>query len=393
MNQKKGCCLQKKPNQPKKIHIAVLGLRGIPDIQGGVEKHCQELYPRLVKNNFDVTIIARNCYVGPHPYECKGIQVLPIWAPRKKSLEAICNTAAGLAWLALHRKEYDVLHVHAIGPSLLIPFAKLLGFPVVVTNHGADYLRKKWGKVARIMLRLGEYLGTKHSNSIIAVSRHIKKLLSKKYKTHSIYIPNGVNIPIFQSAGQKLKSFNLEPQRYFLAVGRLVPEKGFHDLLEAYTKLETDWKLALVGEADHEDTYSKELKKQAQEINGVVMTGFQKGKALAELFSNAGLFILPSYHEGLPIVALEAMSYNLPMLISDIPANKEVALPEEIFTVGDIKALTGRLKKFLENPIFLRSQELLAKKRKRLETEFNWDCIAQEVGKIYSSLAKNSNNK
>jgi len=118
------------------------------------------------------------------------------------------------------------------------------------------------------------------------------------------------------------------------------------------------------------------------------MTGFQKGKALSELYSNAGLFVLPSYHEGLPIVALEAMSYKLPMLLSDIPANKEVALPEETFPVGDVEVLSQRLQSFIENPALFNSPQIIAKKKRRLETEFNWDVIAKQTADIYQAIAK-----
>ena len=118
------------------------------------------------------------------------------------------------------------------------------------------------------------------------------------------------------------------------------------------------------------------------------MTGFQKGKALSELYSNAGLFVLPSYHEGLPIVALEAMSYKLPMLLSDIPANREIALPEETFPVGNVEVLSQRLESFLENPSLLNSPQIIAQKKRRLETEFNWDVIAQQTADIYQAVAK-----
>lgn len=117
------------------------------------------------------------------------------------------------------------------------------------------------------------------------------------------------------------------------------------------------------------------------------MTGFQKGKALAELYSNAGLFVLPSYHEGLPIVALEAISYNLPIILSDISANKEVALPEETFQVGNIESLSTKIYEFLENPSKLDCPQILAGKKHRLEFDFNWDVIAKQTEKLYFAVA------
>jgi len=374
-------------NNFKEIRVVVLGQRGFPNVQGGIERHCQELYPRLAKLNCDVTILARKGYVSNQQYEYKGVKVIPLWTPRKKSIEAIFHTAIGILWLSRRRKDYDIVHIHAIGPSLLAPAARWLGFVLVITDHGPDYKRKKWGPFARFMLRLGERLGARHAHLIIAVSKNIRDILIEKYRPDVYYVPNGISIPGQVLTTLSLSRFGLEPARYFMAVGRLVPEKGFHDLIEAYAKLNTDWKLVIVGDADHKDKYSRSLKKRAAQIDGVVMTGFQKGRALGELYSNSGLFILPSYYEGLPIVLLEAVSYNLPILVSDIPANREVALPEETFPVGNVEALSQRLAAFLKNPSSLNSPLILDKKKQRLETEFNWDVIALETVRLYQKAA------
>jgi len=377
-------------NSSEKLHIAVLGLRGLPDVQGGVERHCQELYPRLAKNGYDITVLARKGYVPKKPYEYKKIRVIPLWAPKKKNLEAILHTTHGLLWLVRHHRDYDILHIQGIGPSLLAYFVRKLGFCLVVTNHGPEYNRQKWGIIAKRMLKLGERLGARHAYLVIAVSKHIKNLLFENYESVAAYIPNGANLPERVPAGITLSKFGLESGRYFLAVGRLVPEKGFHDLLDAYVKLDTDWKLVIVGDADHKDKYSFNLKKKAEQINGVVMTGFQKGKALSELYSNAGLFVLPSYHEGLPIVALEAMSYKLPMLLSGIPANKELALPEETFPAGNVEILSQKLQSVIESPSSLNSPQIIAQKKRRLETEFNWDVIAHQTADLYQAVSKMS---
>jgi len=375
-----------------KLRIAALGLRGFPDVQGGVERHCQELYSRLSENGHVITVFARKGYVPDKPFEYKKIKVIPFWVPKKKNLETIWHTAHGILWMALRRRDYDILHIHGIGPSLLAYFARKLGFRLVVTNHGPEYNRQKWGIIAKKMLRLGERLGARHAHMVIAVSRHIETSLLENHKSSVAYIPNGVNLSERIPAGITLSKYSLQSGRYFLSVGRLVPEKGFHDLVAAYLRLATDWKLVIVGDADHKDKYSVFLKKKAQKKNGIVMTGFQKGEALSELYSNAGLFILPSYHEGLPIVALEAMSYKLQMLLSDIPANKEVALPEETFPVGNVEVLSQKLQSFIENPSILNSPLIVDKKNQRLETEYNWDVIARKTVDLYQAVAKMPSN-
>lgn len=361
------------------LRIAVLGTRGIPEVMGGVETHCQELYPRLVARGHQITLFGRIPYLKTNsPYEYRGINVIPLWAPKKKSLEAILQTFLGVWHVFRHRREFDLLHIHAIGPALLMPVARLLGIVVVMTHHGPDYDRQKWGKLAKAVLRIGESWGCRYAYEVITVSKHIAYLVGLMFHRSATYIPNGVNLPHISLLGHVVEQHALKPKKYLLTVGRFVPEKGFHDLLEAFARCDTDWNLVIAGDADHEDDYSLSLKTLAAKDSRVVLTGFITGNDLAEIFSNAGLFVLPSYHEGLPIALLEAISYNLPILVSNIPANMELADADtEVFPVGDVLTLSSTL----EQKIKSGSPEALA--RHRLEHEFNWDVVAQRTEEVY----------
>lgn len=365
------------------MKVVVLGTRGIPKIQGGVETHCEKLYPRLAQMGCDVTVIRRKGYVelSNKIKEYKGVKLLDVFSPKQKSLEAICHSIVGV--VRARRLQPDVLHIHAIGPSLVVPFAKMLGLKVVTTHHGPDYDRQKWNRVAKRLLRIGESFGAHFSDKVIVISEVIRELLDKKYhcneKLELIY--NGVDLPRKSAQSDYLKSLGLEPQKYMIAVGRFVEEKGFHDLVKAYQKVDTEIKLVLVGDADHESVYSKNLKEMAESA-GVVLTGFIKGEQLNQMFTHANLFILPSYHEGLPIALLEAMSYNLNVLVSDIPANLEVKLNEtDYFKTGDVNSLIENLKeKLKENkaPNFL----------PLVEQKYNWDKIAKQVLQVYNKITE-----
>lgn len=367
----------------KQLRIAVLGTRGIPGVMGGVETHCQELYPRLVALGHHVTLFGRTPYLeSKTPYEYEGVSVVPLWAPQKKSLEAILQTFIGVLKIAANRNKFDLLHMHAIGPALMIPFAKFCGIPVVMTHHGPDYDRQKWGRLAKAVLRYGESLGCRYADEIITVSHHIASLVKSSFHRNTVYIPNGVNLPEILPPGDMFTRHGLVQKKYILTVGRLVPEKGFHDLVEAFTACQTDWRLVIAGDVDHEDDYSYRLKQLCSSDPRIVMTGFIQGKNLAEIYSNAGLFVLPSYHEGLPIALLEAISYNLPILASDIPANLELAGEQEAFPVGNTIMLTELLQRLTSEHINIASS------RMRLESEFNWDVIAKQTEETYLSILK-----
>jgi glycosyltransferase involved in cell wall biosynthesis len=361
------------------MKIAVTGTRGIPHILGGVETHCEELFPRIAGKGFDVSVIRRKSYTNDHLPEYKGVRLVDLTTPRKKAFEAIVHTikAVGYAKYKLHA---DMVHIHAVGPALVTPFARLLGLKVVFTHHGPDYERDKWGKTARFMLRLGERMGVVFANEVIVISNVINELIIKKYKrknAHLIY--NGVPEPEFFTDSDYLDSLKIEPGKYIFAMGRFVPEKNFHQLIQAFASLKDkkDYRLVLAGDADFEDDYSGKLKELAHE-NGVVLTGFVKGTPLQTLLTHAKIFVLPSSHEGLPISLLEAMSYRLPVIASNIPANLEIGLPEEsYFETGNCTELADKL------------QEYIRRDMQKIEypmDKYNWDTIAGQTIEIYKSL-------
>lgn len=361
------------------MKIVVTGTRGIPAILGGVETHCEELYPRLAAMGHDVTVIRRSSYVTDNNRisEYRGVKLLDVYAPRRKSIEAIIHTT--LAVFKARTLNPDLLHIHAVGPSLLVPLARLLGMKVVMTNHGPDYDRQKWGKLAKTVIKTGERFGTRWSNKVIVISKVIADILKRNYGyTGSRLIFNGVNPPEKSTSTAYLDSLGIIPGKYILTIGRFVKEKGFHDLIKAYSRLgDCGYQLVIAGDADHEDNYSRELKQLASD-NGVILTGFIKGEPLNEVMTNAALFVLPSYHEGLPISLLEAMSYNLDVVVSDIPANCLDNLePGDFFHAGDVDALASAIGRKLAAHTGCRTYDL---------TPYDWDNIARQTEQVYKEI-------
>lgn len=366
----------------RKYKIVVTGTRGIPNIMGGVETHCENLYPYIVQAGYGVTVVRRSCYLQAQQKtrEYKGIHLKDIYAPRKKSLEAIIHTI--LAVLYAKKTNADILHIHAIGPSLLVPFAKMLGLKVVVTHHGADYDRKKWNKAAKYMLRKGEKYAAKYADKLIVISSKIKKDIAEKYgRTDTELIYNGVPEAIRRTTTEYITSKGLAPYKYILAVGRFVEEKGFDYLIDAYSELHPEgYKLVIAGDSDHPTEYSIQLKEKAKE-KGIVLTGFVKGKPLEELMTHARLFVLPSYHEGLPISLLEAMSYGKDVLVSDIEANRLPELEEtDIFKTGSTSSLKQSIEKKLQG-----GQN---KNREYAMYKYNWQNIAAQTTDVYKTILK-----
>lgn len=364
------------------MKIFVTGTRGIPDIPGGVEKHCQELYPRIAGKGHNVFLICRDSYTACRPDAWRGVRLGYCFAPRVKSLEAIVHTLLSLIKALKHRP--DIVHVHAIGPSLLIPVARLMGFKVVMTHHGHDYDRQKWGKAAKFALKLGERLGAVYADEVIVISRPIAEVLKKLTGRETNLIYNGVTLPERNSARTFLDKMGLLPGKYILAVARFVPEKGLHDLIAAFRQTDNSSRLAIAGDADHKTEYSRDLRKIAAQDERIVLTGYITGDPLEQLYSNAKLFVLPSYHEGLPIVLLEAMSYGLPVLASDIPANLEVKLPEDrYFRCGDVGDLAAKMLCLLEKGWTDEEKQSVYKK---ISENYDWEKISDQTVRVYRKV-------
>ena len=247
------------------MKVVVTGTRGIPNILGGVETHCEELFPRMVQKDIDITIVRRKSYVHDSLAEYQGVKLVDITTPKKKSLEAVIHTFKAI--LKARSLHADIVHIHAIGPALLTPLARLLGMQVVFTHHGPDYDRDKWGVAAKTMLKLGERMGVMFANEVIVISEVINDILVRKYGRRDCrLIYNGVPAPDKIADTDYLESLGVESHKYVFAMGRFVPEKNFHHLIHAFSALKRlDYKLILAGDSDFEDDYSISLKKLAKE--------------------------------------------------------------------------------------------------------------------------------
>lgn len=253
---------------------------------------------------------------------------------------------------------------------------------VVFTHHGPDYDRDKWGTMAKTILKMGEKMGCMFADDVIVISDVIRNLIKNKYnrtnRVHLIY--NGVSKPEICDYPEYFKELGIEKGKYILGMCRFVPEKNLHHLVEAFSKIDNQgYKLVLAGDTDFEDDYSRKLKAMAKE-HGVVLTGFIKGKKLHSLLTSCRCYCLPSSHEGLPIALLEAMSYNVPVIVSDIPANLEVRLPKEVyFHVGNVEELSEKLTTIVNTPLSHPSYNM---------KKYDWDRIANEVIDIYKKISQ-----
>jgi glycosyltransferase involved in cell wall biosynthesis len=362
------------------MKIAMIGQKGIPAASGGVERHVEELSKRLVCKGYQVTVYCRPYYSDSRFGKYENITLRHLPTINTKHLDAITHTF--ISSLDSLFRDYDIVHYHALGPATLSFIPGLVGKKTIVTVHGLDWQREKWGPIAKICLKMGEKASVNFPDKTIVVSDVLKEYYKNRFKADVITIPNGVKIR--PGVMPKLiKEFGLEENNYCLFLARLVPEKGCHHLLEAWPKVYTAKKLVIAGDASHSEDYVSSLYRMA--TDRVIFTGRVQGQLLQELFTNAYLYILPSEIEGLPISLLEAMSYGLPTLVSNIPENIE-AIGECGFTFesANQESLAKELQFLLDNDNITQTKGSLA--QKRVAMKYAWEKIVDQTEEVYRSV-------
>lgn len=369
------------------MKIFMIGQKGLPAHSGGVERHVDELASRLVTDGHEVVAYARKHYTlnANCVQSYRGVKLVYIPTINTKHFDMVTHTFLSTIHALFSRA--DVIHYHGIGPSIFawIPRVFKPGVKVYSTFHCQDYYHAKWGMIARTAFRVGEFIACRVSHETIVVSKVLKRHVMTRYSRKAIYIPNGVTIPQRRLI-KKISRFGLTPKGYILSVSRLLRHKGIHYLIDAYRMLKAKGivlpPLVIVGESTFTDSYVAELKKQAAGDNNIIFLGAQHGDVLAELYSNAALFVQPSEQEGLSLALLEAMSYGAPVLVSDIAENKEVVpWVGYSFHNKNVTDLADKITAIFAKPA---STAVSAKKnRAHVKANYNFDHLVGKTVRAY----------
>jgi glycosyltransferase involved in cell wall biosynthesis len=377
------------------MKIAVIGTKGLPAKQGGIEHYCQEIYPRMVERGHSIDLFARSSYIDSpwmKKYYFKRVRVISLPCLKLRGIDALFSSLLG-AMLA-SSGQYDIVHFHALGPSLFTWLPKITSlFPskVIVSCQGLDWRRAKWGNFSSQLLHLGEKAGVRFADKIIVVSEELRSYFKEMYGRETVYIPNAPSsYPPTNSDFSYGTSLGLCQKRYITFVGRLVPEKRPELLIEAFQALKPlGWKLAIVGSTSDTNSFAQQIGNLTNANPDVVFTGQLYGKHLAEIVRGAGFFVLPSDVEGLPLAMLEAMREGVPVVASDIPPHRQLLGEGKgmLFPPGDLESLISALDWAIQHPEEL---AIMAKEaQKCVEANYNWDKITTETLRLYETTSSN----
>lgn len=370
------------------MKILMVGQRGVPATFGGVERHVEELGSRLVQRGHEVIVFCRSNYTESGLTEHRGMQLIRVPAVSSKHLDAIVSSAIATAKTMVTKA--DIVHFHAVGPGAFSFVPRYLSRKhVVQTIHGLDGDRAKWGPLARTFLRSATWLSSRVPNETIVVSQSLGEHYHQRYGRKATYIPNGVTAPSPRPPGPALERFGLTKGRYILYVGRLVPEKCSDLLVDAFRSIDTDFRLVIAGGSSFSDDYIDRVKALARDDDRVILTDYVYGDDLAEIYTNAGLFVLPSALEGLPLTLLEAIGAELPVVASDIPPHVEVLTDTKpggrLFASGNKQALQAQLTAALGD---LSGETAAANSRRdRIMAEYDWEIVTDQLEATYRRVS------
>ncbi len=363
------------------MKIAMIGHKRIPSREGGVEVVVESLAVRMAAAGHDVTVYNRS---GKHVSggetvklkNYKGVKIKTVPTFKSGKLNAIVYSVIA-SFLALFGR-YDVIHFHAEGPCSMIWLPHMFGIRTVATIHGLDWQRAKWGGFATKFLKFGEKTAAKYADELIVLSEGTREYFEKTYGRKTIFIPNGVDDHEYKEPNIIKEKYDLEKDGYILFLARIVPEKGLHYLIDAFSKLNTDKKLVIAGGVSHSDEYAAEMKMKATDER-IIFTGFVEGDELWELFSNCRLYVLPSDVEGMPLTLLEAMNCGCDCLVSDIEENVSVVGKYGYtFKKSDADDLKKKLEEILNAPKGDKEKQL-----EYIKNSYSWDEITRRTLKTY----------
>ena len=360
------------------MKIAMIGHKDYPSRSGGVEVVVYELASRLAQGGHDVTVYNRVHEEKEKSYDTSGVKAKYVYAPKKDGLNALIGSFT--ATMSAIFGGYDIIHYHAIGPSVPIFIPHFSGKKTVATVHGLNWRCAKWGKFSSMYLKLGEKMAARFADEVIVLSEEMQRYFKDTYNRETTLIKNAV-VPIEQTPCDKItKKFNLKKDDYILFLARVTPEKGLQYLVSAYKQSKLDKKLVIAGDLPDSE-YCREIKDMAKDCENIIFTGFADLDLVKELYSNCALYVLPSETEGLALTLIEAMSCGARCVASDIPENTLVLKDfGKFFVSKDTNSLTDTLIEALNEPW---DTEKVNRQIEYIKENYSYDRFYREHEELY----------
>jgi len=358
------------------MRIAILGTRGIPANYGGFETFAEELSTRLATHGHRVSVYCRE---RPAEAVYRGVNLRYCPTIRHKYLDTIAHTF--LSTLHLLGRRADVALYCNGANAIFTVIPRLFGMPVALNVDGLERRRQKWNRAAKAWYLASEWLATFLPNAVVTDARAIQDYYMQRYGKRTTFIPYGAETGKVESTAA-LAELGLQPGHYFLYVSRMEPENHALEVRQAFERVRTDMKLALIGDAP----YAREYIRQVRDTRDprIVIPGAIYGRGYHELDSHCFAYIHATEVGGTHPALIEAMGRGALVIYRDTAENAEVAGDAGIPFRDD---LAEKLAQALAMSDAER-EELRRRARERVERHYCWDAVATAYENLFQSIMK-----
>jgi glycosyltransferase involved in cell wall biosynthesis len=369
---------------PPKLHIAFLGTRGVPAAYSGFETFVEQLGVRLVERGHQVTVFNRYPFVPLRAREYRGMRIIRLRTIQRKSLDTLIHTFLSCLMLPLVRP--DVVYICGVGNAIFCGMVRMLGIPVVINVDGEDWARKKWSGFAVKWLRASEAWACRLANVVIADAKVIQERYVRVYRRETVLVPYGANVRLEEAGTETLWKYGLEPRKYVLFVGRMVPENRADLLIEAFRAVprSAGVKLVIVGDAPYASEYKRELATMADDR--VVFTGYAFMEEYRELSRHCLFYVLASGVEGTRPVLLDQMGFGNCVVVRDTAANSDVVADAGVKfeNARERESLAEKMNYLIGHPDVI--EEYRGRAVKRVKEAFSWEKVTDQYEVLFREL-------
>ena len=360
------------------MRIAILGTRGIPSNYGGFETFAEELSVRLTGRGHEVYVYCRE----RHPFpEYRGVRLISLPTIHHKYFDTLAHTFLSTFHLLAH--PVDVALYCNAGNAIFTILPRLFGIPVALNVDGIERKRRKWNALGKAWFGVSEYLSTILPSTFVTDAEAIRIYYKERYNKDSQFIPYGADT-VRAETHHALDKLALEPFQYFLYVSRLEPENRALEVRQAFEKVVTPMKLALIGDAPYADDYIRQV--HATEDPRVVIPGAIYGLGYSELGSWCFAYIHATEVGGTHPALIEAMGRGALVLYLDTTENAEVCGDAGLPYRGEA-GLTACIRQVLEMSEFDRNL-YRARALQRVRERYDWEVVSLQYETLLQSLRK-----
>jgi glycosyltransferase involved in cell wall biosynthesis len=360
------------------------GFRSIPPQEGGAgaDKFAVELYPRLVKRGYKILAYCRIYSNTKNDISSsyKGVSLKWFKTVKKSGFDTLLHSFKSTLDIIINDTA-NLIHIQSGANSIWALFLRIAGKKVYVSQFAMDWKRDKWPWYGKLFYRISNYLTAYCPNGIIFDNIYTKKYFEEKFNRQYNFIPYGCEVSVPGRNNKILSILGVEAGKYFLFVGRFIPDKGVHFLINAFEKLDTDYKLVLVGGSPNPCEYENKLHRTKD--TRIVFAGYIYGEDTNYLMKHAYTYIQPSLIEGLSPVILTIMWLGTPLICSDIIENKYIAGENALyFKSGSSVSLNDRMKHALSHYSEIRTKALQGKTD--IKKRFNWEKVTDQFINVFT---------